>query len=53
MRRAPSVVDEVVTELNRLGEVVSRVDVDKRHGDAAWGKGLGREVGHHNAVLSS
>ena len=47
------VVDEVVTELNRLGEVVSRVDVDKRHGDAAWGKGFGCKVSHHNAVLSS
>ena len=47
------VVDEVVSELNRFREVVSRVDVDQRHGDAAWGKGFGCKVSHHNAILSS
>ena len=44
--------DEVVTELDRLGKVVSRVDVHQWHRDASWGEGLGREVGHHDAVLA-
>ena len=45
--------DEVVAELDRLGKVVSRVDVHERHWDASRCKGLRREVGHHDAVLSS
>ena len=45
--------DQVVSGFNRFREVVSSVDVDQWHGDAAWGESLGRKVGHDNAILSS
>ena len=44
---------QVVAEFEGLGEVVAGVDVNERHGDAAGRKGLGREVGHHDAVLAA
>ena len=42
-----------VTKLDGLGEVVARVDVHELHGDAGRGKGLGRQMGHHDAVFSA
>ena len=49
----PQAFDEVVAKGNGLREVVSGVDVDEGHGDAARREGFGREMGHHDAVLSS
>ena len=45
--------DQAVSELESLGKVVAGVDVDEWHGDAPWGKRLGRKVGDHDAVLAS
>ena len=45
--------DQVIPELHGLREIVTRIDVYERHGDARRSKRLPREVGHTDAVLST